>query len=90
MVYPGAWGKLINKKNLKSKISWHCPFKQYTSACSPSREYYTCKMGCKDGLGFNSTLLIQNAYERPIGQYYSLSRTNDPRAGGRPGGDEMR
>ncbi len=29
-----------------------------------------------------------------IGQYYSLSRTNDPRAGGyaggRPGGDEMR
>jgi hypothetical protein len=23
----GAWGKLIYEKNLKSKISWHCPFK---------------------------------------------------------------
>jgi hypothetical protein len=23
----GAWGKLIHEKNLKSKISWHCPFK---------------------------------------------------------------
>ncbi len=27
MVYSGAWGKLINEKNQKSKISWHCPFK---------------------------------------------------------------
>ncbi len=26
MGYPGAWGKLIHEKNLKSKISWHCPF----------------------------------------------------------------
>ncbi len=25
-VYSGAWGKLINEKNQKSKISWHCPF----------------------------------------------------------------
>jgi hypothetical protein len=25
--YPGAWGKLIHEKNLKSKILWHCPFK---------------------------------------------------------------
>ena len=23
----GAWGKLIHVKNMKSKISWHCPFK---------------------------------------------------------------
>jgi hypothetical protein len=23
-------GKLIHEKNLKSKISWHCPFKYYT------------------------------------------------------------
>ncbi len=22
----GAWGKLIHVENLKSKISWHCPF----------------------------------------------------------------
>jgi hypothetical protein len=27
MVYSGAWGKLIHEKYLKSKISWHCPFK---------------------------------------------------------------
>ncbi len=27
MVYSGACGKLIHEKNLKSKISWHCPFK---------------------------------------------------------------
>jgi hypothetical protein len=24
--YTGAWGKLIHEKNLKSKISWQCPF----------------------------------------------------------------
>ncbi len=28
MVYSVAWGKLIHEKNQKSKISWHCPFKQ--------------------------------------------------------------
>ncbi len=26
MVYSGDLGKLINEKNQKSKISWHCPF----------------------------------------------------------------
>ncbi len=26
MVYSGAWGIRIHKKNLKSKILWHCPF----------------------------------------------------------------
>ncbi len=26
MVYSGAWGKLIQEKNQKSKISQHCPF----------------------------------------------------------------
>ncbi len=29
MIYSGAWRKLINEKNLKSKILWHCPFKIY-------------------------------------------------------------
>ncbi len=28
LVYSGAWGKLIHEKNQKSKISWHCPFKE--------------------------------------------------------------
>jgi hypothetical protein len=27
MGFSGDWGKLIYEKNLKSKISWHCPFK---------------------------------------------------------------
>jgi hypothetical protein len=27
MEYSGAWGELIHERNLKSKISWHCPFK---------------------------------------------------------------
>jgi hypothetical protein len=26
MGYSVAWGELIHEKNLKSKISWHCPF----------------------------------------------------------------
>ncbi len=30
MLYSGAWGKLIREKNRKSKISWHCPFKETT------------------------------------------------------------
>ncbi len=28
MVYSRAWGNLIHEKNQKSKISWHCPFKE--------------------------------------------------------------
>jgi hypothetical protein len=28
MEYSGAGGKLINEKNQKQKISWHCPFKE--------------------------------------------------------------
>ncbi len=28
MLLSGAWGKVIHEKNLKQKISWHCPFKQ--------------------------------------------------------------
>ncbi len=27
MLISGAWGKVIHEKNLKQKISWHCPFK---------------------------------------------------------------
>ncbi len=27
MLLSGAWGKVIHEKNLKQKISWHCPFK---------------------------------------------------------------
>jgi hypothetical protein len=27
MAYSGAWRKLIHEKNQKSKLSWHCPFR---------------------------------------------------------------
>jgi hypothetical protein len=27
-VIGGAWGKMIHEKNLKQKISWHCPVKR--------------------------------------------------------------
>ncbi len=27
MLFSEAWGKMIHEKNLKKKISWHCPFK---------------------------------------------------------------
>ncbi len=32
--YSGAWGKLIHEKNLKSKISVHCPFKPTAASAS--------------------------------------------------------
>jgi hypothetical protein len=28
MLFSGAWGKVNHEKNLKQKISWHCPFKR--------------------------------------------------------------
>jgi hypothetical protein len=28
MSLSGAWAKVIHEKNLKQKISWHCPFKK--------------------------------------------------------------
>ncbi len=31
MLLLGAWGKVIHEKNLKQKISWHCPFKRLES-----------------------------------------------------------
>ncbi len=27
MLFSGAWAKMIHEKNMKQKISWHCPFK---------------------------------------------------------------
>jgi hypothetical protein len=37
MVNSGAWGKLIHEKNLKSKISWRCPFKKVLFSLSSSQ-----------------------------------------------------
>ncbi len=25
MLFPGSWGNMIHEKNIKQKISWHCP-----------------------------------------------------------------
>jgi hypothetical protein len=27
MLFSGAWTKMIHERNLKQKVSWHCPFK---------------------------------------------------------------
>jgi hypothetical protein len=31
MLLSEAWGKVIHEKNLKQKISWHCPFNKVRS-----------------------------------------------------------
>ncbi len=38
MLFSGAWGKAIHEKNLKQKISWHCPFNRgkWKNAASPT------------------------------------------------------
>jgi hypothetical protein len=40
MVYSGAWGKLIHEKNQKSKISWHCPFKENKRIWRMCQQYF--------------------------------------------------
>ncbi len=37
MGYSGAWGKLNNKTNLMSKISWHCPLNPLATHWSRSK-----------------------------------------------------
>jgi hypothetical protein len=37
MLFSGTLGKMIHEKNLKQKISWHCPYQ----AISFNEEYYT-------------------------------------------------
>jgi hypothetical protein len=44
-IYLGAWGKLIHGKNLKSKISWHCPFK-LSFACTKLFKVKTADSRC--------------------------------------------
>ncbi len=38
-----AWGKVIHEKNLKQKISWHCPFKEILWIKSPALFLVNCK-----------------------------------------------
>ncbi len=40
-VYSEAWGKMIQEKNQKQKISWHCPFKYFFN-CRSCREMSPC------------------------------------------------
>ncbi len=44
MLLSGTWGKVIHEKNLKQKISWHCPFKQLFSICSTFTEVLKSKI----------------------------------------------
>ncbi len=39
MGFYGAWGKLIDEKNLKSKISWHCTLVIYITKVSSSKKH---------------------------------------------------
>ncbi len=39
MEYSGARGKLINEKNQKQKILWHCPFKSHGAYTSDAKLY---------------------------------------------------
>ncbi len=41
MGYSGAGGKLIDEKNQKQKISWHCPFKLALRSDRAEGELYT-------------------------------------------------
>jgi hypothetical protein len=63
MEYLGAWGTLIHEKNMKSKISWHCPSNKMTSGGmkdfqrpQQAYKYYTNRSrtcentGCEDQL----------------------------------------
>ncbi len=42
MLFLGAWGKVIHEKNLKQKISWHCPFKEHHSTIRAHEAHFTC------------------------------------------------
>ncbi len=69
---PGAWGKMIHEKNLKQKISCHCPFKYkplntITGGKSTREKYTTCWRGdtlLKDLCGEKRTQdYVENCHE---------------------------
>ncbi len=41
MGYSGAWGNRFHEKDPKSKISWHCPFKQIIMSITHYTEDYS-------------------------------------------------
>ncbi len=51
MVYSGVWGKVIHEKNHKSKISWHCPFKELFN--NAVKHFYICTEYYSMNLMFN-------------------------------------
>ncbi len=56
-----AWGKVIHEKNLKQKISWHCPFKLGFS-CVLDHSIEICEMEEREitsGLNFTVHIVIQ-------------------------------
>ncbi len=44
--FSGAWGKVIHEKNLKQKISWHCPFEEIIKIASVSGQYQNLREVC--------------------------------------------
>ncbi len=61
--YSGAWGKLIHEKNMKSTISWHCPFK-LPFACTKLYKVKTADSRCHSWPTGNYKNR-RNFYERP-------------------------
>jgi hypothetical protein len=54
MGYSGDWGKLMHAKNLKSKISWHCPFFKAASIPGTMSTTRTVAHGSPCGQGMAS------------------------------------
>ncbi len=66
MLLSGAWGKVIHEKNLKQKISWHCPFKWawHTRRVWAENAQLQATFNCSCLCSLNCVMLIANA--KPI------------------------
>jgi hypothetical protein len=58
----GAWGKMIHEKNLKQKISWHCPFNTSDQTIANVKESLTEKEA-------NSRISVGKWMEGPTSPY---------------------
>ncbi len=74
MGYSGAGGKLIDEKNQKRKISWHCPFKLSSLWERNVRHYYTRSSSKAEHI-----LILLVRFERPAPVYLGFQQ--------RPGSD---
>ncbi len=59
MLLSGAWGKVIHEKNLKQKISWHCPFK-----AGRSQVYYSLDLSSTTNTQWVSQIYLSACAEQ--------------------------